>query len=216
MTTTDERPASSSGTAKPGRRAELSRWWNARSRPQQWGLLVPVAAIIYLLPVLNPLLVQKYGLQLGSFIVENVSVPPEVEQAIDKRSSMAAIGNLNDYVKLKMAEGIGKGDGGGFAGQAAQLAMGFAMANQLASQTGGILGQNTPPSAPPPLPTSTAGAPPATAPAPELLSPADAARILGVGESDIIAALTDGSLKGKRIGTQWRITRAAIDDFLKS
>jgi len=25
-------------------------------------------------------------------------VPPEVEQAIDKRSSMAAVGNLNDYV----------------------------------------------------------------------------------------------------------------------
>ncbi len=42
----------------------------------------------------------------GSFIVENVSVPPEVEQAIDKRSSMAAVGNLNDFVKYQMAKGF--------------------------------------------------------------------------------------------------------------
>ncbi len=38
----------------------------------------------------------KYGLEMTSFIVENVSLPPEVEQAIDKRSSMSAVGNLND------------------------------------------------------------------------------------------------------------------------
>jgi hypothetical protein len=41
--------------------------------------------------------------------LENVSVPPEVEAAIDKRSSMAAVGNLNDYVKFQMAQGIEKG-----------------------------------------------------------------------------------------------------------
>ncbi|GLZ52103.1 branched-chain amino acid ABC transporter permease [Actinomycetospora sp. NBRC 106378] len=53
MTTTEERPAPAT-PAKPSRRGEISRWWNARTRAQQWGLLVPVAAIIYLLPVLNP------------------------------------------------------------------------------------------------------------------------------------------------------------------
>ena len=45
---------------------------------------------------------------MTTFIVENVSVPPEVEQAIDKRSSMAAVGNLNDYVKFQMAQGLGQ------------------------------------------------------------------------------------------------------------
>src|SRR5208283_2686802 len=49
-----------------------------------------------LLPSINPAVSSKYGIQISSFIVENVSVPPEVEQAIDKRSSMAAVGNLND------------------------------------------------------------------------------------------------------------------------
>src|SRR5262249_51490295 len=39
-----------------------------------------------LLPMLNPVLIKKYGLELAAFVVENVSVPPEVEQAIDKRT----------------------------------------------------------------------------------------------------------------------------------
>ena len=64
-----------------------------------------------LLPLINPVVAAKYGLEIASFIVENVSVPPEVEQAIDKRSSMAAVGNLNDYVKFQMAQGMEKGGG---------------------------------------------------------------------------------------------------------
>ena len=40
----------------------------------------------------------KYGIELTSFVLENVSVPPEVEQAIDKRSGMAAVGDLNDFI----------------------------------------------------------------------------------------------------------------------
>ena len=62
-----------------------------------------------LLPLINPVINAKYGLEMASFIIENVSVPPEVEQAIDKRSGMAAVGNLNDYVKYQMAPGIRKG-----------------------------------------------------------------------------------------------------------
>jgi len=162
-----------------------------------------------LLPLLNPVLKEKYGLELGSFIVENVSVPEEVEKAIDKRSSMAAVGNLNDYVKFQMAESLGKGDGaGGVAGSAAQLGAGLALGQQLAA----AMAQ--------PATVATAAAAASTATAggaiPDLLGPADAARILGVAESDVQAALADGSLKGKKIGTQWRITRAALDEFLKS
>ena len=44
-----------------------------------------------LMPLINPAIVTKYGLEITSFIVENVSVPTEVEQAIDKRASMAAV-----------------------------------------------------------------------------------------------------------------------------
>src|SRR6188768_1203151 len=137
-----------------------------------------------LLPVINPQLTEKYGIVMPSFIVENVSVPPEVEQAIDKRSSMAAIGNLNDYVKFQMAESIGKGgDGGGMANTAAQLGAGLSMGQQMMAAMGSQ--QTTPPAGgPPPLP----GSAPAGTGLPELLSPADAARALGVTEGDVLTA----------------------------
>ncbi|HEY3900796.1 MAG TPA: SPFH and helix-turn-helix domain-containing protein [Chthoniobacter sp.] len=182
-----------------------------------------------LLPLINPVVTAKYGLEMSSFILENVSLPPEVEQAIDKRSSMAAVGNLNDYVKFQMAQGMGTGGGGGAAGGfAAEMAVGMAMAQQMVQQPGGILGaQTTPPAAPPPLPTQAAGAAtpppipaasaaPSAAPAAELMSPADAAKVLGVSETDVLQSLEAGDLKGKKIGSSWRITKAALDQFLQS
>ena len=48
------------------------------------------------------------------------------------------------------------------------------------------------------------------------MTPAQVAQVLGVGESDVMASLEAGDLKGKKIGTQWRVTRAAVDAFLKS
>ncbi len=162
-----------------------------------------------LLPLINPQTTTKYGLEVTSFVVENVSVPPEVEQAIDKRSSMAAVGNLNDYVKFQMAQGLEKGDGGGGAGgMAAQMAVGMAMAQQMMNQSGGIMG---------PQATPGIGATPAPAPGvTELLTPAQVAQVLGVAESDVLASLQKGDLKGKQIGTQWRVTKAAVDSFLQS
>jgi excisionase family DNA binding protein len=52
--------------------------------------------------------------------------------------------------------------------------------------------------------------------APELMTPAQVAQTLGVGESDVMASLEAGDLKGKKIGTQWRVTRAAIEAFVNS
>ena len=158
-----------------------------------------------LLPLINPLLSEKYGLEMASFVVENVSVPPEVEAAIDKRSSMAAVGNLNDYVKYQMAQGLEKG-GAGVGGIGAEMAVGMSMAQQMLNQPGGIMAQATP----------AAGAPAAAASGiPETIGPADAAKVLGVSEADVVSSLEAGDLKGKRIGTQWRITKTAIADFLK-
>jgi excisionase family DNA binding protein len=157
-----------------------------------------------LLPLINPAIGEKYGLEMTTFIVENVSVPPEVEQAIDKRASMAAVGNLNDYVKFQMAQGLEKG-GAGVGGIGAEMAVGMSVAQQMMNQPGGIMAQGT----------RAAAATPVASGIPETIGPADAAAILGVSESDVIASLEAGDLKGKRIGTQWRITKAAIADFLK-
>jgi excisionase family DNA binding protein len=157
-----------------------------------------------LLPLINPVIKEKYGIEMGSFILENVSVPPEVEQAIDKRSGMAAVGNLNDFVKFQMAQGFEKG-GPGVGGVGAEMAVGMAMAQQMMNQPGGISAQATAPAA---------GAAGATG-IPEMLSPADAARVLSVSEGDVIASLEAGDLKGKKIGTQWRITRAQLNAFMQ-
>ena len=157
-----------------------------------------------LLPLINPALKERYGLEMPTFVVENVSVPPEVEQAIDKRSSMAAVGNLNDYVKYQMAQGFEKG-GAGIGGVGAEMAVGMAMAQQMMNQPGGVMAQGTP----------AAAAAPAATGIPETMGPADAAKALGVSEADVVASLEAGDLKGKRIGSQWRITRTALADFLK-
>ena len=174
-----------------------------------------------LLPVINPAVTSKYGIEISSFIVENVSLPPEVEQSIDKRSSMAAVGNLNDYIKFQMAESLAKGEGGGLAGSrhATWRRPGDGPANRPSP------GQRRRPAqparcanrsaVPPVVPISGTGAAAASA-EPEMLTPADAALILNVSENDVISALADGSLKGKKIGASWRITRAALDDFLKT
>jgi excisionase family DNA binding protein len=153
-----------------------------------------------LLPLINPAVSTKYGLEITSFIVENVSVPPEVEQAIDKRSSMTAIGNLNDYVKYQMGQGLATG-GGGAAGTAAELAVGFGLAQQMMQQ--GFAGGSATPTAAP-----------ATAAMPELVGVAEAAQALGVSDADVLAVLESGELKGKKIGSTWRISRAALTTYL--
>ncbi|MEI6175313.1 MAG: SPFH and helix-turn-helix domain-containing protein [Verrucomicrobiota bacterium] len=158
-----------------------------------------------LLPLINPQVSAKYGLEITSFLVENISVPPEVEAAIDKRSSMSAVGNLNDYVKFQMAESMTKGgDGGSGAAMPAQMAMGFGLAQEM------VKSMQQQPQSPPPLPG--AGAPAAAVP--ELLSTAQAAEVLGVAETDVVASLEAGDLKGKKIGSTWRITRTALNSFL--
>ena len=162
-----------------------------------------------LLPAINPQVTAKYGIEIPSFIVENVSLPPEVEAAIDKRSSMAAVGNLNDYVKFQMAESLTKegGAAGGMAGTGAGLGAGLAMGQQL------MASMNQPQATP------AVGAVPPVIPgagAIELLGSADVARVLGVSEADVLATLEKGDLKGKKIGSTWRVTKAALDEFLKS
>lgn len=163
-----------------------------------------------LLPIINPITTGKYGIEISSFVLENASVPPEVEAAIDKRSSMSAIGNLNDYVKYQMGQGMAAEGGGGVAGSAAEIAMGFGMAQQMMQQGAFNMAGGAPAAAtPPPLP----GAAP-VAPAADILTPAQVAQTLGVTEQDVLSSLESGDLKGKKIGSAWRITKTALDQFL--
>ena len=164
-----------------------------------------------LLPLINPAVGSKYGLAITSFVVENVSVPPEVEGAIDKRSSMAAIGNLNDYVKYQMGQGMATGAGGP-GGMAAELAVGFGVAQQMMQQ--GLMNPQAAAAAPAGAGGMGSPAAAAAAPAMELLTPADVAKRLNVAESDVMAIIESGELKAKKIGASYRITKTAFDAYL--
>ncbi|MEG3002922.1 MAG: SPFH domain-containing protein [Comamonas sp.] len=179
-----------------------------------------------LLQLINPAMTDKYGLEITSFILENVSVPPEVEQAIDKRSSMGAIGNLNDYVKYQMGQAMANGgEGASAATIPATMAMGFGMAQEMMkSMQGGAAGNASgapvsgAASADPFSPAAAQAAQTQAAPAQaamQVFTPAQAAQVLGVAEADVLAEIQAGHLKARQIGSQWRIGQAALDEFLK-
>jgi membrane protease subunit (stomatin/prohibitin family) len=108
---------------------------------------------------------EEYGLELTKMLVENISLPPEVEQALDKRSSRAITGDLDEYLKYQTADAIATSaaSGGGMAemmGLGAGMGAGVGMGQAMAGMMGGIAQNNTqasstpPPASPPPLPQS--------------------------------------------------------------
>lgn len=99
---------------------------------------------------------EAYGLDVTNLLVENVSLPPEVEAALDKRTSMGVIGNLQQYTQFQAAnamEAAAKNPGGD-AGGGMGMGMGFAMANQMANSFAQPGAQGAP-VGPPPLPGQT-------------------------------------------------------------
>lgn len=94
----------------------------------------------------------KMGVTLTQFFVENISLPPEVEAALDKRSQMGVLGNLDQYTKFQAAEAIrdAASNPGGGAGLGAGIGAGVALGHQIV----GAVNQASPApaAAPPPLP----------------------------------------------------------------
>lgn len=96
----------------------------------------------------------EYGLTMPELYIENISLPPAVEEVMDKRSSMGVIGNLNEYMQFQAAEALGR-DGGGAAALQAGLGAGLGMQiGQAAAQQAGPWGarQASPAAMPPPPP----------------------------------------------------------------
>ncbi len=71
----------------------------------------------------------EYGLELSRLMVENISVPPMVEEALDKKTSMGMIGDLRKYLEFQSAESLTKGGG---VSEMVGMGIGFAMADKLA------------------------------------------------------------------------------------
>ena len=101
-------------------------------------------------------IVADYGLGIPEFYIENISLPPAVEQALDKRTSMGMAGDLRNFTQYSTAEAMTSAAsnpaGGGGMGAGLGMGMGMAMANQMAGGQQGPWGAApaaTPPVVPP-------------------------------------------------------------------
>ena len=100
-----------------------------------------------------------FGLQLTKFLVENISLPQEVEAAMDKRTSMGVIGDVGRYTQFQAADAMrdaAQNPSGG-AGTGAGLGAGFALGNAMAGAMTDALKQSkgNEASAPSPAPAAT-------------------------------------------------------------
>ncbi|MDD4188469.1 MAG: SPFH domain-containing protein [Eubacteriales bacterium] len=86
----------------------------------------------------------KFGFELVSFYIENISLPEEVEKVLDKRTSMGVIGDMGKYAQYQTAEAIreaANNPGGGLASAGAGIGAGAAIGKMMAE----TLGANTAP-----------------------------------------------------------------------
>ena len=100
--------------------------------------------------------VALYGIELSQLLIENISMPPAVEEALDKRTTMNILGNLNEYTQFQTAEAIkdAASNPGGLGAAGVGVGAGFAMGGQMAQSFS--QGQRQPPAvsatpAPPPV-----------------------------------------------------------------
>jgi excisionase family DNA binding protein len=153
------------------------------------------------------------GLTLKTFYIENLK--PSSKSAEELRQ-MGML-DMQTYTQLQAADALRdaaqnpSGGAGLTAGIGAGMGIGGVLNQSLQGMTGAAKapGGETAPTATPP-----AGGPPSGMPA--VMTPSEAAQVLRVSEEDVIAAITAGDLKAKKLGTAYRISKEALEAFLKS
>ena len=101
----------------------------------------------------------QYGLGLTTFLITNISLPPAVEEMLDKRSSMGLLGDLGKFQQFQAGnamEAAAKNPGSGGMGDAMGMGMGVAMGQMMAGAMGGAQ-QPQAPAAPAAAPAAPAG-----------------------------------------------------------
>ncbi|MGB9669397.1 MAG: SPFH domain-containing protein [Anaerolineales bacterium] len=149
------------------------------------------------------------GLILKSFYIENLK--PSTKSAEELR----AMGMLDmaTYTQLQAADAMREAaqNPSGGAGLTAGIGAGMGIGNVLSQSLQNVQsGQSGATGAS----TSTPTTPPPTIP--PVMTPSEAASFLRVSEEDVIAAINAGDLKAKKIGNAYRISKEALEEFLKS
>ena len=145
------------------------------------------------------------GIDLKQFFLLSISPTEETQKAIDERAAMGAIGDMQRYLQFKAARAMGAAaESGGEAGGAAATGVGFGAGIGLGTGMAGMIAQAM----------QGAAAGPAAAAVPDVMSLAEAAAYLKVGEADVQALIDEGQIKAKKVGTAYRISKKVIDEFL--
>lgn len=100
----------------------------------------------------------EYGLDCPQLFIVNISLPEEVEKALDTRTKMSVLGDLDRFQQFQMGEAMtmaAANQAGGGAAEGLGLGIGLAMANRMApGMTGGVAVAAPSQYAPPPPPTA--------------------------------------------------------------
>ena len=99
----------------------------------------------------------QYGLGISQLVIENVSLPPEVEATLDQKTRMSVLGDLDRYAQLQSADAIrdaARNPGGGAAAAGVGIGVGAALGQRAMAYSAPPAAANTPHATePPPIPT---------------------------------------------------------------
>lgn len=145
------------------------------------------------------------GLTLKSFYIG--SLKPSSKSAQELRD-MGML-DMNVYTQLQAADALrdaAQNEGGG-AGLTAGIGAGMGIGNLMQNATSGAMQQQQ-------APQQQAAPAAASGGMPAVMTPAEAAEILRVSPEDVIAAIEAGDLKAKKLGSAYRISKNALEEFL--
>jgi len=148
------------------------------------------------------------GLSLKSFIIANLKPS---EKSAEELRAMGML-DMQTYTQLQAADAMRdaaqnpSGGAGLTAGIGAGLGVGNVLANSLQGMTGNQGSQVAAPAGGP-APTRGGGTP-------DVMTPSEAAQVLRVSEEDVVAAIDAGDLRARKLGSAYRISKKALDEFL--
>lgn len=143
------------------------------------------------------------GMTLKSFYIGNLKPS---EKSAEELRAMGML-DMNVYTQLQAADALrdaAQNEGGG-AGLTAGIGAGVGLGNLLSNTLQGQQQQQQAPQQ----------AAPQGNVMPDVMTPAEAAAILKVSEEDVKAAIEAGDLKARKLGSAYRISKAALEEFLK-
>jgi excisionase family DNA binding protein len=146
------------------------------------------------------------GLTLKSFYIGNLKPSDKSAQELRDMGML----DMATYTQLQAADAMrdaAQNPSGG-AGLTAGIGAGMGIGNLMQQATSGAMASQQA--------STSRGAEPASNGMPDVMTPSEAASILKVSEEDVMAAINDGSLKAKKLGNAYRISKASLEEFLNS